>query len=67
MAATRRTTAIWACSCRIRACIARTVTDVVGTTQVAPTILALLGVEPRLLQAVVAENTRVLPGLGIER
>ncbi|HEF4772269.1 alkaline phosphatase family protein [Burkholderia multivorans] len=46
---------------------ARTVTDVVGTTQVAPTILALLGVEPRLLQAVVAENTRVLPGLGIER
>ncbi|MBU9555111.1 alkaline phosphatase family protein [Burkholderia multivorans] len=46
---------------------ARTVTDVVGTKQVAPTILALLGVEPRLLQAVVAENTRVLPGLGIER
>ncbi|AXK63590.1 alkaline phosphatase family protein [Burkholderia sp. IDO3] len=46
---------------------ARTVTDVVGTKQVAPTILGLLGAEPRLLNAVVAENTRVLPGLGIER
>ncbi|QTD92834.1 alkaline phosphatase family protein [Burkholderia anthina] len=46
---------------------ARTVTDVVGTKQVAPTILGLLGAEPRLLNAVVAENARVLPGLGIER
>lgn len=41
--------------------------DLVGTKQVAPTILALLGADPRLLQAVVAENTRVLPGLGIGR
>lgn len=46
---------------------ARTVNDLVGTKQVAPTILALLGADPRLLQAVVAENTRVLPGLGIGR
>ena len=35
----------------------------VKTTQVAPTILAALGLEPRLLHSVVKENTRVLPGL----
>ena len=46
---------------------ARTVTDTVGTKQVAPTILGLLGANPRLLHAVVAENTGVLPGLGIDR
>ncbi|POM17048.1 hypothetical protein CSX04_05344 [Burkholderia cepacia] len=46
---------------------ARTVTDTVGTKQVAPTILGLLGADPRLLHAVVAENTGVLPGLGIGR
>ncbi|MBN3817967.1 alkaline phosphatase family protein [Paraburkholderia sp. Se-20369] len=46
---------------------ARTVNDYVGTKQVAPTILGLLGLEPELLHAVVAEHTRVLPGLGIAR
>ncbi|WP_175965135.1 alkaline phosphatase family protein [Burkholderia sp. BCC0322] len=46
---------------------ARTVTDTVGTKQVAPTILGLLGANPRLLHAVVAEGTEVLPGLGIRR
>ncbi|PCE29843.1 alkaline phosphatase family protein [Burkholderia ubonensis] len=45
---------------------ARAVNDYVGTKQVAPTILGLLGVEPELLHAVVAEHTHVLPGLGIE-
>jgi Type I phosphodiesterase / nucleotide pyrophosphatase len=37
----------------------------VETTQVAPTILKLLGLNPRSLQAVRLEGTRVLPGLGI--
>lgn len=37
------------------------------TTQVAPTILHLLGLEPELLHSVAAEHTRVLPGLSIER
>ena len=35
----------------------------VETTQIAPTILSLLGLNPRELQAVQIENTRVLPGL----
>jgi Type I phosphodiesterase / nucleotide pyrophosphatase len=35
----------------------------VETTQIAPTILALLGLNPRALQAVRIEHTRVLPGL----
>ncbi|KVN23262.1 nucleotide pyrophosphatase [Burkholderia stagnalis] len=46
---------------------ARTVDDYVGTKQVAPTILGLLGIEPERLHAVVVEHTRVLPGLGIGR
>ena len=37
----------------------------VSTTQVAPTIIALLGLDPYKLQAVQIEHTRVLPGLGI--
>jgi Type I phosphodiesterase / nucleotide pyrophosphatase len=37
---------------------------VVETTQVAPTILKLLGLSPDSLQAVRREGTRVLPGLG---
>ena len=37
------------------------VSDQVGTVQVAPTILALLGVNPQLLQAVRSEHTAVLP------
>jgi hypothetical protein len=36
----------------------------VETTQVAPTILAALGIDPGLLQAVQAEHTAVLPSLG---
>jgi len=36
----------------------------VETTQVAPTILRLLGLDPTSLQAVQEEGTRVLPGLG---
>jgi arylsulfatase A-like enzyme len=39
----------------------------VETTQVAPTILKLLGLSPRSLQAVRREGTQVLPGLGIGR
>ena len=39
--------------------------DSVETTQVAPTILKLLGLSPRSLQAVRQEGTQVLPGLGI--
>jgi len=35
----------------------------VETTQIAPTILALLGLDPRALQAVTAEHTRTLPVL----
>jgi hypothetical protein len=36
----------------------------VETTQVAPTILALLGLDPDALTAVQVEGTQVLPGLG---
>jgi hypothetical protein len=35
----------------------------VGTTQIAPTILRLLGLNPQALQAVRIEHTKVLPGL----
>ncbi len=35
----------------------------VETTQIAPTILHLLGLDPRALQAVQLEHTRVLPGI----
>ncbi len=38
--------------------------DSVETTQVAPTILQLLGLSPDALQAVQREGTQVLPGLG---
>ena len=38
--------------------------DRVETTQVAPTILKLLGLSPSSLQAVQQEGTQVLPGLG---
>jgi arylsulfatase A-like enzyme len=40
-----------------------TVTTPVTTTQVAPTILKQLGLDPAKLQAVVKESTAVLPGL----
>jgi hypothetical protein len=35
----------------------------VRITQIAPTILALLGLNPGALQAVQIEHTQVLPGL----
>ena len=38
--------------------------DSVETTQIAPTILALLGLEPNQLDAVRIEGTEVLPGVG---
>ena len=38
----------------------------VETTQVAPTILSLLGLDPDALQAVRIEGTQVLPGIGGE-
>jgi phosphoglycerol transferase MdoB-like AlkP superfamily enzyme len=37
----------------------------VETSQIAPTILELLGLPPGSLQAVQQEGTQVLPGLGI--
>jgi arylsulfatase A-like enzyme len=36
----------------------------VKTTQVAPTILRLLGLDPSALEAVQIEGTEVLPGIG---
>jgi len=42
---------------------ARTVTSLVETSQVAPTILQLLGLDPTALDAVKIEGTPVLPGL----
>jgi arylsulfatase A-like enzyme len=41
----------------------KTVDSLVGTTQVAPTIIKALGLEPSLLDAVKKEGTEVLPGL----
>jgi arylsulfatase A-like enzyme len=45
---------------------AKTVTSFVETTQVAPTILKLLGLDPTSLDAVRKEGTPVLPGLRLE-
>jgi hypothetical protein len=45
---------------------AKTVTSAVETTQVAPTILWALGLDPNSLQAVQVEGTPVLPGLSLE-
>lgn len=42
---------------------ARMIKTPVQTTQVAPTILQVLGIDPESLQAVRQENTPVLPGL----
>jgi arylsulfatase A-like enzyme len=42
---------------------AKTVSTAVATAQVAPTILQALGITPTQLQAVVKENTQVLPSL----
>lgn len=45
----------------------RTIDVPVLTTQVAPTILDLLGVDPKALKAVEQEGTQALPGLGAKR
>jgi len=45
---------------------AKTITSFVETTQVAPTILEILGLDPRNLDAVRKEGTPVLPGLNFE-
>jgi hypothetical protein len=45
---------------------ARTVTSPVETYQIAPTILAVLGLDPNALDAVQEEGTQVLPGLGLD-
>jgi hypothetical protein len=37
----------------------------VGTNQVAPTILQVLGLDPNSLDGVKLEGTGVLPGLGL--
>ena len=44
----------------------QTLQDAVTTTQVAPTILSLLGLDPTALQAVQMEKTTVLPGLAFQ-
>ena len=41
-----------------------TISTPVETTQIAPTILTLLGLDPNQLQAVQIEHTQVLPGIG---
>lgn len=46
---------------------ARTITSFVETTQVAPTILRILGLDPNSLSAVRKEGTPVLPGLDFDR
>ena len=46
---------------------ARSITTFVETTQVAPTILRLLGLDPNSLDAVRKEGTSVLPGLRFEQ
>ena len=42
-----------------------TIPDVVQTTQIAPTILESLGLDPRLLEGARIENTQALPGLAL--
>jgi arylsulfatase A-like enzyme len=46
---------------------AATVTSPVENTQVAPTILSALGLDPEQLQAVQKERTQLLPGLGLHQ
>jgi arylsulfatase A-like enzyme len=43
-----------------------TVTSPVETAQIAPTILAVLGLDPEKLIAVQIEGTQVLPGLDLD-
>ena len=42
------------------------VTSPVETAQIAPTILAELGLDPNKLTAVQEQGTQVLPGLGLD-
>jgi hypothetical protein len=44
----------------------RMIKSPVETTQIAPTILGVLGIDPQGLQAVRMERTRTLPGLFVE-
>jgi hypothetical protein len=44
----------------------KTVTSPVETAQIAPSILAALGLDPDKLIAVREENTQILPGLGLD-
>jgi hypothetical protein len=46
---------------------AGTVTSSVETAQIAPTILAALGLDPEKLDAVREEGTQVLPGLDLDK
>ena len=46
---------------------ARTITTFVETTQVAPTVLKILGLDPDKLDSVRKEGTAVLPGIADER
>jgi hypothetical protein len=46
---------------------AKTVHADVSTTQVAPTILKVLGLDPRSLDGVKLEGTGVLPGLNLSQ
>jgi hypothetical protein len=41
----------------------RSINTAVATTQIAPTILKALGLEPQELEAVRLEGTQILPGL----
>ncbi len=41
-------------------------TSPVETYQIAPTLLAVLGLDPNELDAVQDEGTQVLPGLGLD-
>jgi hypothetical protein len=45
---------------------AGTVTSPVETCQIAPTIMAALGLDPGKLTAVQEEGTQMLPGLGLD-
>ncbi|MGH6843195.1 MAG: alkaline phosphatase family protein, partial [Methylocella sp.] len=45
----------------------RSINTAVATTQIAPTILRVLGLNPQELEAVRLEDTQVLPGLFVDR
>ena len=46
--------------------IPRTVYTAVGTNQIAPTILSVLGLNPRSLDAVRSEGTPILPDIRLD-